>query len=441
MRRIGRARDFGPRLYGFGEEKATGRSCMLLSALLSSVITWLSGGMFYTSFLMVNGINIVNVGIISFVPFIANCFAIFSPSILERFQRRKAVLAWSRAAYYTLSILAITLLPEAVQEPELRLVLFVAVTFAANIINALFTSGYSVWHVNFIPDQVRARYFSSSQLVTAFAGQGAALLSSFLADALAGSAYQNTIIVVFRYAAYALGLLDVYFLTRPVEYPYSHSAARPRFRDIFAKPLRHRPFAVVMALIFAWNFSANLPAGALNYYLIDSVGASYTFVYLINMVYPFTILLLMRPAQRMVRQEGWLKTFAWTAMLTAPTNMLYAFVTAGTYLWLMPVVRILQHILGVGLNLAYANLPYIHLPREDQTNYMSFHILTVNIGAFLGMMLGTWFVGITQGWQLTILGTGLSGVQILLFAQGVGQWAIGLAILPMLRWLEPRDSL
>ena len=67
-------------LFNFHDEQAKGRSCMLLSSVIASVISWLTTGLFYTSFLMANGIDIVKIGIITFVPFIANCFSIFSPS-------------------------------------------------------------------------------------------------------------------------------------------------------------------------------------------------------------------------------------------------------------------------------------------------------------------------------------------------------------------------
>ena len=80
-------------LFNLKDEKAKGRCVMLTSSLLSSLISILTGGLFYTSFLMANGINLVSIGIISFVPFIANLFSVFSPSILERFEKRRWVLA------------------------------------------------------------------------------------------------------------------------------------------------------------------------------------------------------------------------------------------------------------------------------------------------------------------------------------------------------------
>ena len=76
-------------LFNLKDEKAKGRCVMLTSSLLTSLVSILTGGLFYTSFLIANGIDLVKVGIISFVPFIANLFSVFSPSILERFEKRR----------------------------------------------------------------------------------------------------------------------------------------------------------------------------------------------------------------------------------------------------------------------------------------------------------------------------------------------------------------
>ena len=57
LRRLQGARFFT--LFNFHNELAKGRSCMLLSNAIVSVISWLTTGLFYTSFLMANGIDIV----------------------------------------------------------------------------------------------------------------------------------------------------------------------------------------------------------------------------------------------------------------------------------------------------------------------------------------------------------------------------------------------
>ena len=424
-------------LFHFGDDLAKGRSCMLLSAMLVSVINWLTTGLFYTSFLMTNGIDIVNIGILTFVPFIANCFSIFSPSILERFQKRKGLLAGSRIIYYTLNILGITVLPRFVSDPTLKMTLFVLLVFAANIINALFSSGYSVWQVKFIPDEVRADYFSLNQLITAFIGCGAALLSGMVADALAGSAYETTIIIVFRCLAYGLGLLDVLILSLPKEYPYSRSNDLPRLRHIITKPFTHKKFAITMGIVFVWTFCINAPQSTLNYYLINDVGVSYFFIYVINMFYPFFLMAFLPLWNRFLRVKGWFTTFAIGGILLCPTSLMYSCVTASNFIWLLPTLRLIQHFIGVGCNVAYANMAFINLPEEDQTNYIAFHTLVVNIASFLGMMLGTSFVAAFPDILVTLFGLKFTNVQLLFWLEALGELSVGIAVLLLAPIITP----
>ena len=427
-------------LINFRDEGGKGRSCMLLSGTLEYVISWLSSGLFYTSFLMINDIDIVNIGIITFVPYIANCFSIFSPSILERFKKRKLVLGVARALCYSLNLLGITIMPYFVEDTATKIALFVAIVFTANVINGLFSNGYAVWHVNFIPERVRAEFFSAKMLVQSFIGCGAALLSSIIADAMAGSPYENTIILAFRYVAYALGLLDVLILCLPREYAYSQTQEKPRLRDIFTKPFQHYKFAMTMGIVFVWTFCNNVPASSLNYYLLDDVGVEYTFIYTINMFYPFFLLFFLPLWKRILGRTGWFKTFAWSAMMHFPTTILYSCVTSANYFWALPLLRLTQHFFGVGMNMAYANMVYINLPKSDQTNYVAFHTLVVNISSFLGMMAGTGFVAAFPDIVVNLFGLDFTNVQMLLWVQALGELVVPLTILKLLPRITPNED-
>jgi len=237
-------------LFNFHDEKAFGRCVMLASSTIGNIISWITGSLFYTTFLMMNGIDLVNIGIITFVPYIANCFSIFCPTILERFPRRKWILAAGRAAYYTINLLAITVMPMIVKDQTIKMICFVVLIFAANIINALFVGGYSVWHLKFIPNEIRAEYFATNSMVSSFIGCGAALASGLIADALSASPFKNTLVILFRFIAYGLGLLEVYAFTRPVEYPYERSSDKPRFRDIITKPFSQKKFMLTIMIVF-----------------------------------------------------------------------------------------------------------------------------------------------------------------------------------------------
>ena len=439
LRRLYRSSRFAV-LFNFHDEKAFGRSVMLASSTIGNVISWLTGSLFYTTFLMMNDIDLVNIGIITFVPYIANCFSIFCPSILERFPKRKWILAAGRAGYYILNLLAVTIMPSLVTDQSAKVVWFVILTFSANIVSALFVGGYSVWHLKFIPNEIRAEYFATNSMVASFIGCGAALASGLIADALSASPYANTIVIIFRYIAFALGMLEVWAFTRPVEYPYEKSGEKPRFKDIITKPFSHKKFVLTIMIIFLWTFFANVPAGALNYYLINNVGVQYTFIYVINMCYPFFILFLTPFWNRLLKKWGWFKTFAFTAILHFPTIFMHSCVTAGTYLWLLPLLRMLQHFLGVGLNTSYSNLAFINMPNTDQTNYISFNTMSSNLAAFLGMLCGTTFISAFPDIALTICGMEFINVQMLLWVQGFGQLFVPVLLLLILPKIQPDSA-
>ncbi len=425
------------RLFNFESERAQGRCVMLASSVLSNVISWLTGSLFYTSFLMANGIDLVKIGVISFVPYIANLFSVLSPSILERFPKRRWVLFGGRLTYHTLNIFAITIMPMLVRDQNARTACFVALVFAANIVNALFSSGYSAWHLNFIPNNIRAEYFSTASMIASFIGIGTGLISSLIADAFAASPHAYTIIVTLRFVAYALALAEMWALSRPVEYPYEKTVDKVRLSDIVTKPFAHPKFILTVAVIMTSTFFVNTSASSVNYYLLNNVGTSYTYVYFLNMLYPITMLFLIKPAQRVINRFGWFMTYAVGAILYAMPSFLYSFVTAGNYLWMLAIVRIWQHVTGVALNTASSNLPFVNMPDTDRTNYLAFHTIAANAAAFLGMLFGTLFIKFWPNMNIVIGGFSFCNIQVLMWIESFGRLLVGLMVLKLRPRLEP----
>ena len=426
------------KIYTLKTEDGRGRTVVLAHVAINQVITWLTTGMFYTSFLMIYGINIVNVGIITFIPYIASTFGIFSPSVLERFRKRRVFLAVTRFLYYLLQILGLTLVPVIIKNPDARIVALIIIVFLANVINAITGSGYTLWHIKFVPPAMRADYFSIQSLVANTIGSGASLVSGIVADALSASPYADAVIIGLRYVAFALAMLDVFLLCLPKEPAYEHSHP-PRLRDIFSLPFHSRPFLMTMAVIFLFTFFNAIPSSSLNYYLINDVGVEYTFVYALNMAYPLVQLFLLPVAKKYVRKHGWFETFALFTLGSLPTWLMYSCVTAGNYLWLLATVRLTQHFFGTFYNLANANLIYTNLPPEDQTNYLSFHTIAVNVATFLGMMAGTGFVAWCGDRTVTLFGLTFTSVQMLLWMQAAGYVLLPLFIFLNLKTLKTNN--
>ncbi|MBR0143980.1 MAG: hypothetical protein IJM21_07375 [Clostridia bacterium] len=439
MRLFHRDRAESPeRIYTLKTENGRGRTIILAHVAINQVITWLTTGMFYTSFLMIYGIDIVNVGIITFIPYIASLFGVFSPSVLERFKKRRVFLAVTRLLYYLLQILGLTLAPVIIKDPDMRIVALIVIIFLANVINAITGSGYTLWHIKFVPPGMRADYFSIQSLVANTIGIGASLISGVVADALSSSPYADAAIIGLRYTAFALAMIDVILLCLPKEFAYEHSK-QPKLRDIFSLPFHSRPFLMTMAVIVLFTFFNAIPSSSLSYYLINDVGIEYTFVYALNMAYPLVQLFLLPVAKKYVRKHGWFETFALFTFCSLPTWLMYSCVTASNYLWLYAAVRLIQHLFGTFYNLANANLVYTNLPPKDQTNYLSFHTIAVNAATFLGMMAGTGFVAWCGDRTVELFGLTFTSVQMLLWAQSAGYVLLPLFILLNLKTLKTNN--
>ena len=133
-------RDFGD-IFGFHDEDAKGRTvylgCVILNAFYNVFIT----GVFYTGFLSMNGMSITDAGIVTFIPYLGNLFSVFSSKILRHFKRRKPIMIAAKIYFYVMYILAATVMPQFVADPQQRLYWFAAIVFLAYALYAPFPLG------------------------------------------------------------------------------------------------------------------------------------------------------------------------------------------------------------------------------------------------------------------------------------------------------------
>lgn len=431
-------------VYNAKDDRGRGRLCMLISGIMAGIIGQLSTGFFYTGFLLGHGIDIVDIAIITFIPYITCFLNIFSPWILEHFKKRKFILASGKLLYYTVNIVGITLLPELVENPEARLAGFIAIVILSNSINALFSSGYSAWQANFLPDNVRMDYFTSSGCINSMLSYVIVLAVSVITDRLQDSPEQLVMITVLRWIAFGLAIIDCLIQLIPKEYPYLKKA-KSKLSNIFVLPFRQKRFLLTILICAAYTFATNLPNATLNAYvleILDGTGMQYTLPNAINALYFLFFIIFSRMWKKFVAKHYWFRAFAFAMLMQSVTYYIQVFVTANT-IWLYVVVRLMQHVFGVVMNSIVASLPYVNLPDEDRTNYMSFHTIVSNMAVFFSMMLGTMFTSLMDdGTKLVyVLGYPLTSTQILIFACAAAQCIVGVMTLSLAKRVTPPEVL
>lgn len=398
-------------IYNLRDDNAKGRLISLGGSLLTALYNVFITGIFYTGFLTIYDISITEMGIISFIPLIASCFSVFSSMILERIQRRKPILLASKIFFYALYILATTAMPNFVTDPHQRVIWFGAILFIAHAVYALFSPGFTPWFYNFYPaeDAPRIRYISLNQMFSSIMSSVVLLASGFLTDAVAGSPYQEQLIIGLRYAAFLFVLIDVGMQACAREYPYP-VGEKLRFYQVFTLPLRYRKFMACMILMFAWNYISFLNNSLWTYHLLNHMHFTYTLINSMSVEYTVILMLTTPMWRKVLRRYSWIKTFGIANLIFVPTELLFFTMTPErSYLYVL--LGTWQNILAVGLNYSYANVLYMNLPEENSTAHIAFYSVGCNLFAFLGLMTGTWVSSLTGDTPVYMLGMDVYSVQ------------------------------
>lgn len=435
LKQLYRSSEWYP-VYNLSTEHGKGRTSLLLSTILQAIINGFSGGIFYTGLLVGYGINIVNISIISVVPYITSLFSLFTPYIFNRIPRRRTLLTVTQSFYYIVNILGITLLPQFVHSDNGRIIGLIIIIFLSNGIHALFSPGYSPWHMSHITPDVRNAHHSFTALVSNLSATLVMVLASVFTDRLEGDAQLN-LIIAFRYASFAVALLNVYFLQKPKEPEYAVTTTRPALWDIFRIPLSNPKFRLTMLIngLFVW--STNLSTSLENVWLLETVQADYVFLNLVNGFYPLFIIATSKIWSRYMHKHGTFHSIAISCIFFMPTFLVWAFVDHSNYLWLYTIGKIVMYSVYVLMQLASANLIYVNLPKEDQIYYISFHTILSNLSLFAGIMSGTYLLTLIGDTTWTLFGYTLGGVPIVLLIKGIVMALVGLFILLIQKKVEP----
>ena len=410
-------------VYNFSDPYAKGRCRILLSTILDSVASQLVTGIFYTSFLLHYGMDKSKIGFLTFIPYITCMLNLFSPLILERFQRRKQILITAKLIHCFISYVGIALLPKLIQDGSSRMMGLAILILVATAISQLFSSGWTAWHANYLQEHVRIDYFRSSACIISGVSYAIALTISYLGDRFAGTPNEIILLTSIRYIAFGLTIVDTFIWLAQKEFPYEKTV-RIKFSNIFTLPLKNKSFLLTLILLALYNFGVYLPNATINAYLLEDVGVSYTLINAINASYFLFFFFFTKMWNQVIYKFDIYRAFGIGIMLYGFSHLAYSFVAADT-IWLYIIVRLVQHVLGVLLSGLVSTILYDHLPLTDRTNYLSFYTIVQNASIFLALMLDTALATLMRNQAVNLFGASVISTQLSLFASGLVMLVLG----------------
>ena len=417
-----------------------GRIVLISAGTLSIFSSTLSAGTFYSGFLLANGIEIVNIGIIGMAPLLANFFTLFAPLILEKIPKRKWLLVGGRIIFHLLNIGAVTLLPYIGGSTASKVTLVVVFAFTANFINVLSSVGFSVWHMAFLEERLRKEYYAFTLIYNGVIQTVCLLISGLAADRLSAAGDNLSGLILMRNIALVIALAEALLYAIPKEFPYPKSAGKLSLVKMLTNPFRQKKFIFTMAIVALWNFSANISASPATVYLLDNVGVSYLFINAMTSLNVVMMIIAMPFWKKVLSKYSWFNTFTFAEITYVIHMVLFACITSSNYRFVYPLDTIFIYASCVGVSLTAGNFAYINTPAEDQSNYISFYICTANVAAFLGQMSGTVFLGLTEGLSIPLGGgSEICNIQMLFLLQAAVYGGVFVAVRKIIPIVSPEE--
>jgi predicted MFS family arabinose efflux permease len=395
------------------DEIEINRKNITISNYSSGVVNNLIGGNFFIVLLLLMKADDSYMGLVTMAGLIGNLLQVLSPLVLERFQSRKKLLIGVRAVIYFFNIVVISIVSLLPVTNGIKLMMVLLIILFINFINALSAPGFMVWHIKSIPEKVRSNYFSFFTITNGIIIYTIILTFSKIVDYFKASGNELQVLLILRILTLLLCVVDICFLFKIKEYPNQSSGTKVSFVSIFVAPFKEKKYLITVLIACLWNFSANIPGPYFTVYMLKDLGVSYSFLNLVNMFNIPALIFLTPLWRKKINTTSWFKTLYLSMGLFLITYILLSFVTKNT-LYLFPIAVIFSFLVAPGINLVFANIPFINIPEKDQTNYIGFFAAMNNLAALIGVLTGKEFIKHTEGITISILGIGMQNKQYIL---------------------------
>ena len=397
---------------------AKSRANISIGNLFATSWTVITANVFFVGFLRTVGATDTRIGTINMIMISCGLLQLVSPLILERFQTRKRYLLAMRGLHAVLNLGVMSVIPFLPLSADVRLLLVTA-TFVLSMIvtNGLIGSGLGVWHIQSVPNQLRASYFTFNNFINTSVNIISLISAGAFLDTLASSGNELYAFIVLRAVAALLTIMEIYFYSRAVEAPYAEQQQQPRLsiRSLLL-PLKHKPFLLMMTIMMSWSFLANLSGTYYTTYLLNYVGISFRTISVANSL-SMVIGLCTTPLWGyLIRKTSWLSALGLCLPFYAVFYASFGFVFRES-VWIYFLAMIATVGIAPCINLVAMNLPYMHTPLENRTLFISLFTTGNAIAAFAGVTLGNILMILMHDMRYRFMSLWFGNEQSMIFLQ------------------------
>jgi len=392
----------------------------IIEGISARIIFGFTTGSFLAGYLKYLGAEDKLCGQISSLTVLAGIIQFFSPLVLEKLNRRKAIVTWFNAIHRFMLVMLV-LVPVLPVSMIGRLYITAALYFVSHlVVNAASPATTNIL-ISIVPQRMRGKYFSIREAYLIFGSSVLNIIMGKVLDVfdMQNKTYEGYLIMYsVAFAAMILNLVSYINIKEP---PMPVQRKNINFKMLFSLPLNDERFTKIIILFFLWGLALNFASPFFSVYMVSKLELSYTFIMINGFLNSLSYVVSVRFWGRLADRSS----FTYSAMLSITllgiVHTLWFFVSPGSAL-LSPIIVFLHILSGIswgGVSISLFNVPYEYTPEEGRTVYLGFNAALSGLVGFLASILSSWMVGAMENYKAFVFGMTVTQFQLIFAISGL----------------------
>jgi glycosyltransferase involved in cell wall biosynthesis/MFS family permease len=393
----------------------------LFEAGIANILFAVTGGVFFTGFLLLLGANNFQIGLITSIPLLANIFAPIFSYIIDRSKTRKALCVKSvlplRLSWFLVSLIPLLVLYKYLPYP---LLVFSILFFFMCLLSTFASTSWLSWMADLVPSDERGYYFGKRAFVGGFVTLVISILAGKYLDLWKVNQYFG-FSSLFGIGA-LFGLISYFYLIKLPEVPnttfvdekFSIASIPRRIISV----TKNKNFLNLVLFNSAWAFAIAFISVYINVYLIKELKLSYTLINIFTTANIVVNLALTGFWGKIIDKYGCKPTMLVCANFIGLLPFLWM-ISIVNYWIVIPVMYLIGGAFWSGFNLAQFNIVLKLSPRSERATYIAFNTFLVSIFSAISPILGGLLLDKIGDFKIHVLFMYFGGFQILFLIGGL----------------------
>ncbi len=396
-------------------QTARGMRLWNVNGMLESVHSAITTGVYTTGYALHLGASTAMIGLISASISIGQLLQAFTPLLIERRPRRKALCLLANSGSSALWI-PIAFIPFLFFEGYQLLALMVCIALSKAAMSLVSPARQS-WLTDLVHDDIRGRFVARQRSLTASAGLITSVCAGFFLSTYATGDAQEGFSTLFVVAVIFSGV-GIWVWSRIPEPARSQGEALPS-NQLLGLPFRHGPFRRLMFLVSGRLLIAQIAAPFFTVYMLRTLEVSYAQIAVFSAIQTIATIIMNPFWGYLADKYGYKPVMSVTAMGLALFPIGWGLVTLDNYWFAVPLVQIWGGSMSAGWATARFNLIVKTAPAVNRSAFLGCYAAVSRACAACGAVLGGLAAGVCANLPaVSFLGFTIAGLQYLFLANG-----------------------